>query len=139
SYSGPPAAWTYKSISEGVSSLHPKRVFILGPSHHVYIDGRALSRCHEYATPLGNLSLDLEIISEFRNAGSFSDMDLETDEAEHSNEMLLPYVQEGRHKNLAFLVGAIEKENEKAFEKLFAPFLARDDAFRVVSSDFCRW
>ena len=35
-----------------------KRVFILGPSHHVYIDGCALSKCTEYATPLGTLPLD---------------------------------------------------------------------------------
>ena len=35
-----------------------KRVFILGPSHHVYLDGCALSRCTEYATPLGSLPLD---------------------------------------------------------------------------------
>lgn len=35
-----------------------KRVFILGPSHHVYIDGCALSKCVEYATPLGALPLD---------------------------------------------------------------------------------
>jgi hypothetical protein len=35
-----------------------KRVFILGPSHHVYLDGCALSKCKEYATPLGPLPLD---------------------------------------------------------------------------------
>lgn len=37
-----------------------KRVFILGPSHHVYMDGCALSTMTEYATPIGNLPLDLE-------------------------------------------------------------------------------
>jgi AmmeMemoRadiSam system protein B len=35
-----------------------KRVFILGPSHHVYLNGCALSKCTEYATPLGSLPLD---------------------------------------------------------------------------------
>ncbi|KAH8120347.1 UPF0103-domain-containing protein [Phellopilus nigrolimitatus] len=139
SYSGPPAAWAYKSIdTRGI-----KRVFILGPSHHVYIDGCALSRCHEYATPLGNLPLDLKTISELRNTGSFSDMDLETDEAEHSIEMHLPYVRkvfEGADIEIVpILVGAIGKEKEKAFGKLLAPFLARDDTFCVVSSDFCHW
>ena len=38
--------------------LHSKRVFILGPSHHVYLDGCALSKCTEYATPIGSLPLD---------------------------------------------------------------------------------
>ena len=41
-------------------SLASKRVFILGPSHHVYLDGCALSKCHEYETPVGNLPLDLD-------------------------------------------------------------------------------
>ena len=37
-----------------------KRVFVLGPSHHVYLDGCALSKCKTYATPVGDLPLDLE-------------------------------------------------------------------------------
>lgn len=37
-----------------------KRVFLLGPSHHVYLDGCALSRCSTYATPIGDISLDLD-------------------------------------------------------------------------------
>jgi AmmeMemoRadiSam system protein B len=36
-----------------------KRVFILGPSHHVYLKGCALSQCQEYETPIGSLPLDL--------------------------------------------------------------------------------
>jgi AmmeMemoRadiSam system protein B len=39
---------------------HSKRVFVLGPSHHVYLDGCALSKCATYKTPLGDLPLDLE-------------------------------------------------------------------------------
>ena len=37
-----------------------ERVFVLGPSHHVYLDGCALSKCTEYETPLGPLPLDLD-------------------------------------------------------------------------------
>ena len=37
-----------------------KRVFVLGPSHHVYLDGCALTRCTEYETPLGVLPIDTE-------------------------------------------------------------------------------
>jgi AmmeMemoRadiSam system protein B len=40
-----------------------KRVFILGPSHHAYLDGCALSKCTEYATPIGALPLDRSSIS----------------------------------------------------------------------------
>jgi AmmeMemoRadiSam system protein B len=37
-----------------------QRVFILGPSHHAYLDGCAVPKTKEYETPLGNLALDTE-------------------------------------------------------------------------------
>ncbi|KAF9786933.1 UPF0103-domain-containing protein [Thelephora terrestris] len=139
SYSGPAAAWAYKSIdTTGI-----KRVFILGPSHHVYLNGCALSKCKGYATPIGDLPLDLETIAELRDTGSFSDIDIQTDEDEHSIEMHLPYVRkvfEGLSVSIIpILVGAINREAEVRFGKLIAPFLAREDTFCVVSSDFCHW
>lgn len=70
------------------------RVFILGPSHHVYLDGCALSTCETYQTPIGALPLDLDTIQELRGKGAFSkDMKLSTDEDEHSIEMQLPYIR----------------------------------------------
>ncbi|OCB90139.1 UPF0103-domain-containing protein [Sanghuangporus baumii] len=139
SYSGPAAAWAYKSIDNtGI-----KRVFILGPSHHVYLDGCALSQCREYSTPIGNLPLDIETIAELRKTGAFQDMSLETDEDEHSIEMHLPYVRkvfEGIDiKIIPILVGAISNGSEQTFGKLLSPYLSRTDTFCVVSSDFCHW
>ncbi|OCH96453.1 UPF0103-domain-containing protein [Obba rivulosa] len=139
SYSGPAAAWAYKSIdTTGI-----KRVFILGPSHHVYLDGCALSECKEYETPIGNLPLDLDTIKELRDTGKFSDMDRQTDEDEHSIEMHLPYIRkvfEGRDISIVpILVGAIDREKEASFGAVLAPFLSREDTFCVVSSDFCHW
>lgn len=37
-----------------------KRVVLLGPSHHVYISGIALSRFAAYETPIGDIPLDLD-------------------------------------------------------------------------------
>lgn len=88
SYSGPPAAWAYKAIDWS----NCRRVFLLGPSHHFYLTGCALSQCDQYATPLGNLKIDLEVVEELRGTGMFDDMELEDDEAEHSLEMHLPYI-----------------------------------------------
>lgn len=42
-------------------------------------------------------------------------------------------------KIVPILVGAIDKEKEVAFGRTLAPYLARDDTFCVVSSDFCHW
>ncbi|KAF9499706.1 UPF0103-domain-containing protein [Pleurotus eryngii] len=139
SYSGPAAAWAYKSIdTTGI-----KRVFILGPSHHFYLEGCALSRCKEYETPIGNLPLDIDTINELRATNEFEDLSLKADEAEHSLEMHLPYVRkifEGQDISIVpIVVGAISKSLEASYGKLLAPFLSREDTFCVVSSDFCHW
>ncbi|KAJ7492571.1 MEMO1 family [Mycena latifolia] len=138
-YSGPAAAWAYKSIdTTGI-----KCVFVLGPSHHVYLDGCALSGCKQYATPLGNLPLDLDTIQELKATGMFENLDIKADEDEHSLEMHLPYIRkvfEGKDISIVpIVVGAISKEAEAQFGALLAPYLAREDTFCVVSSDFCHW
>jgi AmmeMemoRadiSam system protein B len=40
--------------------MQSKRVFLLGPAHHEYIDGCSLSKCDVYETPLGDIKLDRE-------------------------------------------------------------------------------
>lgn len=69
-----------------------KRVFILGPSHHVRLRGCALSIAEKYETPLYDLKIDPQINSELEKTGKFTWMDMSTDENEHSIEMHLPYV-----------------------------------------------
>ncbi|GAA5822378.1 hypothetical protein JCM3770_002370 [Rhodotorula araucariae] len=139
SYSGPAAAFAYRCID--VDAI--KRVFVLGPSHHVYLDGCALSKCKEYETPVGNLPLDLDTIAELKATGRFEEMDLATDEDEHSLEMHLPYIRkvfEGRDiKVVPILVGSISTASEKSFGALLAPYLADPATLFVISSDFCHW
>jgi len=138
-YSGQAAAWAYKCIdTTGI-----KRVFILGPSHHFYLDGCALSACKQYETPIGTLPLDLETIEELKATGKFEVMDIDADEAEHSIEMHLPYVRkvfEGKEICIVpIVVGAVSQSTEAAMGVLLAPYLAREDTLFVISSDFCHW
>jgi len=118
-------------------------VFIIGPSHHVYLDGCALSNCQEYETPIGNLPLDLDTIKELKATGQFGEMSIQTDQDEHSIEMHLPYVRkvfEGMDIVIVpILVGAIDRDKEAKFGRLLAPYIAKPDTFCVVSSDFCHW
>lgn len=140
SYSGPSAAWAYKAIDPSAFD----RVFILGPSHHVYLDRCALSACSSYKTPIGELKLDLDTIGQLRKTAMFAkDMDLTTDEDEHSIEMHLPYVrkvfQDKPIKIVPILVGSISAAAEASFGELLAPYLADERTLFVVSSDFCHW
>lgn len=69
-----------------------KRIFLLGPSHHYYLSGCALTRCDSYETPLGALDIDKATTAELHRTGKFETMSIAADEDEHSLEMHLPYI-----------------------------------------------
>lgn len=71
---------------------HSKRIFILGPSHHVRLRGCSLSIANKYKTPLYDLKIDSQINAELEETQRFSWMEMKTDEDEHSIEMHLPYI-----------------------------------------------
>lgn len=139
SYSGPAAAYAYRTID----TSNIKNVFILGPSHHVYLDGCAVSACSSYETPLGNLKINRSITEELLATGKFSTMSRSEDEDEHSIEMHLPYIYkvfEGRDVSIVpILVGSINTAKENEFGRLLAKYLDDPANFFVVSSDFCHW
>ncbi|KAG6465413.1 hypothetical protein O3G_MSEX015133 [Manduca sexta] len=88
SYCGACAAFAYRQVSPVVV----KRIFILGPSHHVRLGGCALSSLDKYQTPLYDLTIDKQIYAELEATRQFERMDVQTDEEEHSIEMHLPYI-----------------------------------------------
>lgn len=139
SYSGPASAYAYKCID----TSNIERVFILGPSHHLYLDGCAVSACEEYETPLGNLKIDRAVTQELKSTGQFETMTLSQDEDEHSLEMHLPYIYKtfaGKSIQIVpILVGSINTSKENSYGKLLAPYLKDPRNFFVVSSDFCHW
>lgn len=130
-------------------NLSSKRIFILGPSHHLYLDSCALSACEFYSTPLGKLTLDTEVLSALHAnpTEKFPYMSLEADEEEHSIEMHLPYVYKllsmanktSSVKIVPIMVGAISTRKEKVYGAVLAPYLQDPTNLFIVSSDFCHW
>jgi len=139
SYSGPTAAFAYKNIDKNKIT----RIFILGPSHHAYTTKCALSAMTEYETPLGNISLDRELIKEIYATGSFDWMKKSVDEDEHSIEMQLPYIvkmmQGASFTLVPILVGSLNKKSEEHYGSLLSKYLEDPSNFFVISSDFCHW
>jgi len=141
SYSGPPAAFAYKYVD--FSAI--ERIFILGPSHHVYLSNCALSKCSKYQTPLGDLILDKLVIDELQATNQFGFMDQKVDEDEHSIEMHLPYIYKMMQNKKApftivpILVGKLSPENEELYGVLLSKYLADPKNLFVISSDFCHW
>ncbi|KAJ3400036.1 hypothetical protein HDU80_007335 [Chytriomyces hyalinus] len=142
SYSGKTAAFAYAGVDPDAVS----RVFVLGPSHHVYLDGCALSRCSVYETPLGDMNVDAASVALLKATGLFGDMDLAVDEEEHSIEMHLPFIHKvmarktnGPFQIVPILVGSLSPAKQALYGRILAPYLAASDSLFVVSSDFCHW
>ncbi|MBS1157983.1 MAG: amrB [Proteobacteria bacterium] len=89
-YSGPTAATAYALLAPLRQQI--KRVVLLGPTHRVAVDGLALPACEAFATPLGDIRLDLEAIARLRELPQivFSNRG---HAREHSLEVHLPFLQ----------------------------------------------
>ncbi|KNC82451.1 hypothetical protein SARC_05266 [Sphaeroforma arctica JP610] len=138
-YCGDTAAYAYAQIDPSTT----KRVFILGPSHRAYFDCCALPVFEEYATPLGNITLDTEVLQELRASGDFKVMSQKVDEVEHSIEMQLPYLQKimkgQQYTVIPVLVGQIDPTQASHYGQLLATYLTDPATVCIVSTDFCHW
>ncbi|TNM99887.1 protein MEMO1 [Takifugu rubripes] len=141
SYCGACAAHAYKQVDPTVT----RRVFILGPSHHVHLTCCALSSAEIYRTPLYDMRIDQKVYAELWKTGLFDRMNIKTDEDEHSIEMHLPYTakaMESRKDDFSIvpiLVGALSENKEHEYGKLLSKYLADPSNLFVISSDFCHW
>ncbi|ROL49688.1 Protein MEMO1 [Anabarilius grahami] len=140
-YCGACAAHAYKQVDPSIT----RRVFILGPSHHVPLSRCALSPAEVYRTPLYDLRIDQKVYADLWKTGMFERMSLQTDEDEHSIEMHLPYTAKAMesHKDefsiVPVLVGALSESKEQEYGKLLSKYLADPSNLFIISSDFCHW
>lgn len=142
SYSGRISAYAHAAIP--VERV--RRVFVLGPAHHVLIRDRcALSGAGVLETPLGDLPVDVDAVAALYAAAPalFEQFGARDDEDEHSIEMHLPFI---RHvfgarevKVVPVVVGSLSEAKEIEAGRVLAPWLADPETFFIVSSDFCHW
>ncbi|GLC35644.1 hypothetical protein PLESTB_000000800 [Pleodorina starrii] len=139
SYCGHVMAYAYKHID----ASNFKRVFLLGPSHHVFTRKCMLSSQTEYGTPLGSMEIDQEVYEQLKATGRFEMMSQDVDEDEHSLELHTPYIVHTMRgqpfKLVPIMVGALSTEGEAQYGKLLGPYLDDPTNLFVVSSDFCHW
>mmetsp|Transcript_11384 Transcript_11384/g.34219 ORF Transcript_11384/g.34219 Transcript_11384/m.34219 type:complete len:242 (-) Transcript_11384:575-1300(-) len=138
-YCGHIMAHAYKALD----STRIKRVFLLGPSHHVYSPHCLLSGLSTYSTPLGDIRIDQEVYEELLATGHFKTMPRAADEAEHSLELQMPFIahvfRDTRVTLVPIMVGAITYESEAKYGAALAPYLDDPGNMFVISSDFCHW
>lgn len=157
SYSGPTAAYGYHALEQELSKTDSpiRHILVFHPSHHVYLDGCAVSGAQTIATPLGDLPVDSELREDILALGTsricFSEMERSVDEAEHSGEMQYPFiakVQTASNRKtgktslipiLPIMCGNISNSKESEYGKLLGEIVSRKDVFSVISTDFCHW
>ncbi len=90
-YSGKSAATAYARLKKAADTIN--RVVLVGPCHRVGFRGLALSRAKTFATPLGNIPVDLEAVELLLKLPTVQILE-QAHAQEHSLEVQLPFLQE---------------------------------------------
>ncbi len=134
-YSGPTAAKAFRRLKGSGAT----RVILLGPSHRASFGGGALPGrgVTAFATPLGEVPLDREVIERLRGMTGF-DGPASAHDGEHCLEVELPFIQTvlPQAKIVPILLGHYTGPTEiAAIAEALAGFLGPETVV-VVSSDF---
>ena len=138
-FSGNVAASAYATINP---ERKYKRIFLLGPSHHTWIDGASVNtEVDYYATPLGNVKVDCETARQLIEADRVFSYRPEAHQREHCLEVQLPFLQ--RHfREVPPIVPVIISTNDysklQRMAEVLKPYFIDDNLF-VISSDFSHY
>lgn len=89
-YSGPIAATIYKTITPHKNII--QRVILLGPAHRLAFTGIAVTQIENFATPLGNIPVDLAAIRDILSIPGVQVIEAAYNQ-EHCLEVQLPFLQ----------------------------------------------
>ena len=134
-YSGAIAAKAYACLSPIATRI--RRVVLLGPTHRVAVHGLALPNVDVFATPLGPVQLDAELIKEIAHLPQVTISDA-AHAMEHSLEVQLPFLQcvLGEFTLLPLAVGMASAE---AVAEVLDHVWGGEETLIVISSDLSHY
>ena len=142
-FSGNVAASAYMAIDQ---QKQYKRIFLLGPSHHEWLDGASVNtEADLYATPLGNVKVDhettIKLTTNYTNSDSVFRYRPEAHDREHCLEVQLPFLQR-YFKEVPPIVPIVISTNDynklKRIAAALKPYFTDENLF-VISSDFSHY
>ena len=138
-FSGNVAAAAYQSIPDGKAF---KRIFLLGPSHHEWLDGASVNTEFDcYSTPLGNVKVDVETAQKLTETDSVFSYQPKAHDREHCLEVQLPFLQR-RFGEVPPIVPIIISTNDfrklKRIAETLKLYMTEENLF-VISSDFSHY
>jgi len=131
-YSGKIAACAYQLLQENQNQF--KRVLLLGPAHRVWLQGAAFPETDAFETPLGEITLDKELIEKMLAEFSWISVSDEAHSEEHCLEVQLPFLQEtlGDFELLPLVVGETKTEQ---ITEIIQQFSEDTETLIVISTD----
>lgn len=140
----PHAGYKYSALvaAHAYKKLHPfknkiKKVFLLGPSHRVYVDGVALSPAKQFKTPLGLIPTDEAVTTELKKNKLFK-ISAKAHSQEHSLEVQMPFLQKTLEQFTIIPLLYGEADPNQIAQAL-KPFLQDDTSLLVVSADLSHY
>lgn len=137
-FSGPVAASAYTKIDPESSF---DRVFIIGTSHHVMLNGASVYNQGDYSTPLGTVKVDLALANQLINESRLIKYVREAHSSEHSIEVQLPFLQyrlKNPFKIVPIVIGTQTAETCSRLAHILEPWFTPENLF-VISSDFSHY
>ncbi len=146
-FSGNVAAAAYMAVPK---DKQYKRIFLLGPSHHEWLDGASVNtEADYYATPLGQVKVDHETALALTAADSVFRYEPRAHDREHCLEVQLPFLQRffTIHSSLStkdvppivpMIISTNDFQKLKRIAEALKPYLTEENLF-IVSSDFSHY
>ena len=136
-FSGQVAAYDYTQIKDRQYDT----VVIIGPSHHVYLKGASVGNWDAYATPLGKVTVNKEIVNSLLGIGEPFQFVKAAHIREHSVETQIPFLQRVlRNFDIVPIVMGIPslKDCEK-ISKALSRTVGKKNVLFVASSDMSHY
>ncbi|MGD9930960.1 MAG: AmmeMemoRadiSam system protein B [Mangrovibacterium sp.] len=137
-YSGKVAASAYARLDP--EKKYP-RIFLIGTSHHLLLEGASIYNKGHYRTPLGMVNVDTLVADRLIRDNPLFEYVPAAHAKEHSLEVQLPFLQYRLNHPFKIVPILIGTQSEKAIEQLagaLRPYFQEGDLF-VISSDFSHY
>lgn len=138
-YSGAVAASAYSQIDPNKTY---DNIFLIGPSHHVYLNGASIN-IHDgyYETPLGDVEVNLDLGNKLVKDYSCFTYDPKAHAQEHCLEVQIPFLQYWLKKMPPIVPIIVATQNIDSIQQIanaLKPYFNDKNLF-VISSDFSHY
>jgi len=136
-YSGQTAAYAYRVLAQ----RKPKRILLLGPSHHAAFHGASLGDFRAYETPLGEVRVDPSARALLSDCPLVS-FHSRAHEREHSLDIQIPFLKaifpESTPMIIPLLIGQLNEGDYPVLSRCLEPLLDENTVV-IASSDFTHY